>query len=87
MYFERQTINVEYDFVIVGAGSAGAVLANRLTEVSDWSVLLLEAGEDENGLTDIPGLAANLQLSEIDWQYKTVPQTTTGACLAFNDYQ
>ncbi|XP_050443792.1 glucose dehydrogenase [FAD, quinone]-like [Adelges cooleyi] len=73
----------EYDFIIVGAGSAGAVLANRLTEVEDWNVLLIEAGGDETELSDVPLLAAYLQLSQLDWQYKAEPQDT--ACLAMQN--
>lgn len=63
----------EYDFIIIGAGSAGAVIANRLSEIPHWSVLLLEAGPNENEVTDVPSLAAYLQLSQLDWQYKTEP--------------
>ena len=58
----------------VGAGSAGAVVANRLSENPNIKVLLLEAGGYETFQSEIPMFAARLQLSEYDWQYKTVPQ-------------
>ncbi|XP_055316779.1 glucose dehydrogenase [FAD, quinone] [Sitodiplosis mosellana] len=72
----------EYDFIIVGGGSSGAVVANRLTEVENWNVLLLEAGGDETEVSDVPLMAGFLQLSPLDWKYKTEPQGT--ACLAMN---
>lgn len=55
------------------------MLANRLSEVHNWTVLLLEAGPDENEISDVPSLAAYLQLGELDWRYKTEP--TGRACL------
>nr|CAD7460745.1 unnamed protein product [Timema tahoe] len=64
----------QYDFIVVGAGSAGSVLANRLTEVPEWKVLLLEAGGDPTLESEIPPLFHHTQGTEIDWKYKTVPQ-------------
>ncbi|XP_050677579.1 glucose dehydrogenase [FAD, quinone]-like [Leptidea sinapis] len=72
----------EYDFIVVGAGSAGAVVASRLSEIPQWKVLLLEAGGDETEISDVPLLAGYLQLSKLDWKYKTEPQGTT--CLAMD---
>lgn len=70
---------------MVGGGSAGAVIANRLTEDPRVRVLLLEAGPDENEITDVPSLSAYLQLSKLDWSYKTIPSKT--ACLGMINNQ
>lgn len=48
-------------------------------QVPHWDTLLLEAGPDENEISDVPSLAAYLQLTDLDWQYKTEP--TGKACL------
>jgi glucose dehydrogenase (acceptor) len=71
-----------YDFIVIGGGSAGAVVASRLSEISNWTVLLLEAGGDETLLSDIPMFMPALQLSPLDWQFKTEPSDTS--CLAMN---
>ncbi|XP_067014899.2 glucose dehydrogenase [FAD, quinone] [Anabrus simplex] len=77
-----RSVQPEYDFVIVGGGSAGAVLANRLSEIRDWNVLLLEAGGYENEVSDVPALAGFLQLSDMDWKYKTMPPRNRAYCQA-----
>ena len=68
-----------FDFVIVGAGTAGSVLAARLTERPDVRVLLLEAGPaDGPERMSVPGAWPTLIGSEVDWRYSTVPQPGLG---------
>lgn len=60
----------------MGAGSAGCVLANRLTENGQFSVLLLEAGGNDMGnyIYDIPGYTDKAVRTHADWGYHTEPQ-------------
>ncbi|XP_043270245.1 glucose dehydrogenase [FAD, quinone]-like [Venturia canescens] len=64
----------QYDFIVVGAGSAGCVVANRLSEIKQWRVLLLEAGIEEPLVADVPAFAPTLGGSTIDWMYRTQPE-------------
>lgn len=75
----RNEWSTQYDYIIVGGGSAGSVLANRLSEDESVTVLLLEAGGVENEWTTIPWLAGSLQKTELDWAFETEPQDN--ACL------
>ena len=68
--------NAEFDFIVVGAGSAGCVLANRLSAEGHHSVLLLEAGRRADSINlRIPLMVAKILNDErYTWQYQTAPQ-------------
>jgi len=69
------TRTATYDHVLVGAGSAGCLLANRLSADPDRTVLLLEAGEpDDSRHVRIPAAFSELFGGEYDWDYSTTPQ-------------
>jgi choline dehydrogenase len=76
MYAASIPDNTEFDFIVVGAGSAGCVLANRLSENGRHSVLLLEAGGRANNINlKIPLMVAKILNDErYTWQYQTEPQ-------------
>jgi len=67
-----------FDYIIIGAGSAGCVLANRLTENQNNKVLLIEAGgRDSNPWIHIPvGYYKTMHNPEVDWCYNTEPDET-----------
>lgn len=62
----------------MGAGSAGSVVASRLSEIPCVNVLLLEAGHEPPLLTEVPSLGRFLWDSDISWGYKSVPQKYAG---------
>ncbi len=70
----------EFDYIIVGAGSAGSVLANRLTEDADVRVCVLEAGPaDRNPFIHIPaGFMKTFTNPDVNWLYDTEPSEWTG---------
>ena len=71
-------LDTSYDFVIIGGGTAGLTVANRLSDDSGTNILVLEAGG--NHLADprviIPALCMQAPGSELDWQLMTVPQVS-----------
>lgn len=67
-----------FDFIIVGSNSAGAVLANRLTEIGHWRVLLLEAGDVPNPIVDVPYSASSLHFTNYSWNHVYLKQDNFG---------
>ena len=71
-----KNIDTEYDYIIVGAGSAGCVLANRLSKNPKNRVLLLEAGREDKSITlKMPGaVLLNLKSTKHNWAFKGEPE-------------
>jgi choline dehydrogenase len=73
-------VTEEFDFIIVGAGTAGCVLANRLTEDGKYTVLLLEAGGSDRSIwIQVPiGYGRTFFDKRINWMYDTQPVAALG---------
>lgn len=78
---------MEYEYIIVGAGSAGCVLANRLTEDGKHRVLLIEAGPKNNALSlKIPAaVLKNLKSTKYNWAYQGEPEPELGGRVITHD--
>ncbi|XP_065284591.1 L-sorbose 1-dehydrogenase-like isoform X1 [Dermacentor albipictus] len=82
-YYHTEKLHEEYDYVIVGGGSAGCVLANRLSADPAVTVLLIEAGGPEDATTEVPIYALLHYHGPYDWNYVTEPQEHS--CLSLKD--
>lgn len=68
-----------FDYIIIGGGTAGLTVANRLTEDADIKVLVIEAGQDRTNdpLVQIPGLVVGMYgKAEYDWNFNSTPQVS-----------
>ena len=70
---------MEFDYVIVGAGSAGCVLANRLSARAERVLLLEAGGPDSSPFIHMPaGIARLVDDRRVDWRYQTEPEPALG---------
>ena len=69
---------MEYDYIVIGAGSAGCVLANRLSASGKYNVLVLEAGKRSNFLSQFPiSFALLLDNPAANWRFRSEPEEGT----------
>lgn len=73
-----------YDYIVVGGGTGGCVVARRLSDKRRASVLLLEAGGPQSFVSDIPGIEETMYLDvpEVNWDYRIAPQKRTARGMA-----
>ncbi|CAH0683013.1 unnamed protein product [Spodoptera exigua] len=76
-----------YDFIIVGGGTAGCVIANRLSEVEHINVLLIEAGDDPPFESDLPAVPLIMQRSRYDWNYTSKLDRFEESCRRTPSYE
>ncbi|XP_072017517.1 alcohol dehydrogenase [acceptor]-like [Amphiura filiformis] len=76
----KKPLNPSYDYIVIGAGSAGCVVAARLSEDPTKTVLLLEAGQEaDDHRISVPDASPTLQQSDVDWNYQVL-----GGCSSVN---
>ncbi|XP_011557744.3 glucose dehydrogenase [FAD, quinone] [Plutella xylostella] len=76
-------IKPHYDYIIVGSGTAGSLIAHRIATETNFTYLVIEAGGSGNAILDIPVFGPLLHRSVFDWQFETTPQEQ--ACYAMKD--
>ena len=89
-YITVNDLKTSYDYIVIGAGVGGSVVAHRLAmDKSHPSVLLLEAGDkaDTSGMSPemVPIFLANNQLGDKDWKYRSEPSQNGNCCEWHND--